>query len=349
MLNNKYSQNFLLLCFGLFFSLVTTEIILRIADFPTNKFLPWISDDRTGFRLAENMNQQMVRKEFNVNIRTNEKGFRDDKIEEKDSFRILLLGDSFTMGYGAERDELFADLLEDNLGVDILNVGCGGFELIHQVRWFKNYAKQYDPDLVIYALYLGNDLSRNMRWKELADGNLDASHFLRRKKTWFKVIELARFLVYKFKARELDQSEWRPPEDYLRMSEINPSEETKQNYKIAKELLHELSEEVTRAGHEFFVFTFPYKTAVDTLAHERFSKEIDNFSELYDLNIPTKKMESFLNEKGIRNHSLTEAMHSHYEKNKANPLFFEYDGHFTPLGHSFVAKQLAPIIKPLLD
>ena len=132
------------------------------------------------------------------------------------------------------------------------------------------------------------------------------------------------------------------------MSEINPSEETQKHYKVVKDLLQDLAESVDRAGSDFFVFTFPYKTAVDAFAQERLSKKTKNFTATYDLSNPTKIVQSFLNEKNINNYSFTEEMRAYTKQNADDPLYFYLDGHFTPRGHIFVANKLATILKPLI-
>lgn len=330
--------------------LLLCEGILQLVDYPARNFSPWISDKTTGFRSAPNIRQRMITTEFDVEIRTNEYGFRDDAIGKKNGFRILVLGDSFTFGYGVERNFLFADLLEHKLQEEIINAGVGGFEIIHQLKWFRTAGKSFDADLVIYALYLGNDLSRNSDWQEGHDGSLvnPKKQYPVRTKKPIKMIQLSRNAIYRIKYNVIQKKEWMPYSDYLMMTQKQLSHQGKMKYSLAKKLLGDLHVEVTKSGAEFFVFMLPYKTIVDPDAQKEFQATIPNFKELYDLERPAKEMEEFLKNSNIAYFDFVPAMKKYYVAQSNRPLFYYSDGHLTPKGHAFVARQLEPIISSLV-
>lgn len=335
---------------SLLIALLLAEGILQVVDYPDDGFHPWVYDEKTGFRLAPHLNQSMISSEFDVKIQTNEYGFRDDKIGEKNGVRILLLGDSFTFGYGVSRDFLFADILEHQLKAEIVNASVGGFEIIHQVKWFQTEGKHFDADLVVFGLYLGNDLSRNDNWNENQDGNLynpKIKYPLRNRS--IKIINLFRNIIYQNQYEAMQQKEWVPFPDYLTMTRHNLSEAARKKYSYSKKLLDELYADITKSGADFFVCMFPYKTVVDQRAGKRFQATLPDSHNSYDLERPSKEIESFLQDRGISYLNTIPAMKNYY-KDQSNPsLFYHSDGHFTPEGHAFIAKQLGPILSSIIE
>jgi len=105
--------------------------------------------------------------EAGVHYRINDLGFRGrDYAREKpdDVFRILLLGDSVTYGWGVEREERFSDLVERELDerdpdrrFEILNIAVPGYETTHQLYSWQKLGKTLDPDLVV-VIFNQNDV-----------------------------------------------------------------------------------------------------------------------------------------------------------------------------------------------
>ena len=289
----------------------------------------------------------MTRKEYDIEIRTNSFGLRDDKIQLKNSGpRILILGDSFTFGFGVERDNIYVDLLERKLGVDVINAGVGGYDIIHQLEWFRHVGKKFEPDLVVYALYLGNDLSRNTEWKIGPHGGLIDT----RKKnvgggeSTLKIVEILGTLTYRINYNIWARKEWVPFSDYLSMAQETLPEDAKKNYVLSKRLLGELNDEVVDSGAMFFVFMFPYKTVVDPRAKQRLMDGTPNFERLYDLDRPENEMERYFRSSDIPFYDIIPEMKKYYDTESNEPLFYHYDGHFTKEGHAFVAAWLEPIL-----
>jgi len=106
-----------------------------------------------------------------VQVKINSKGLRDDELsyEKKNGeYRILLLGDSITFGFGAKRGEIFADILENyfNRGdsllgkidiVRVINGGVGNYNSEQELAFLFTEGIRYGPDEVILCFYI-NDL-----------------------------------------------------------------------------------------------------------------------------------------------------------------------------------------------
>ncbi|UCE86264.1 MAG: SGNH/GDSL hydrolase family protein [Deltaproteobacteria bacterium] len=100
-------------------------------------------------------------------FRTNRDGFRGPEYPyqaDPDVFRILVLGDSFTMGSGVEEWEAYPARLESLLNADagparfeVLNFGTSGMNLRASVRRLVQFGLAYRPALVVYGFTV-NDI-----------------------------------------------------------------------------------------------------------------------------------------------------------------------------------------------
>ncbi|MDP2598803.1 MAG: hypothetical protein Q8P49_03160 [Candidatus Liptonbacteria bacterium] len=111
--------------------------------------------------------------EFSVNIKTTAQGFRDAKIYQvpkpANTFRILMLGDSFTFGHGVEMEQTFSKVLEKSLNekydgagksFEVINAGyASGFTWDEHYLFLKERGLRYQPDLVVVNAWAGNDLT----------------------------------------------------------------------------------------------------------------------------------------------------------------------------------------------
>jgi len=76
--------------------------------------------------------------------------------------RILVLGDSFTWGYGVSDEEVFTEVLERRLqsqgrNWQVINTGVSGWGTGQQYLFLKSEGLRYQPDVVVLAFYLIND------------------------------------------------------------------------------------------------------------------------------------------------------------------------------------------------
>ncbi|MDH3598158.1 MAG: SGNH/GDSL hydrolase family protein [Candidatus Tectomicrobia bacterium] len=338
-------------CVAVFVALGCCELALQLLNIPPDTFSPWIASETTGYRMAPHLSQRMIRSEYNVLVETNRRGLRDDDLQAKQGTRILLLGDSFAFGYGCERGDTFAALLETRLGVEIINAAVGGYEIIHQVRWYQQEAADYGADLVVYALYLGNDLSRNHQWKSAEDGRLISlqSNFPLRPKRHLKLQLMIDNLRYRLKLREGDVKEWTPYPDYLDMCRQEGGKFQREQYASVESLLGDLNRHVQNHGAKLFVIVIPYKTMVDPQAQARFKAQIESFDATYDLHRSAREIERILEKHQIPFTNLIEPLKKYYDDPRVQPLYFFSDGHFNAAGHEFVTDQLLPILQELIQ
>lgn len=325
--------------------LATAEAVLRLADYPPAVFSPWIRSEHLGFRLAPSLHTRMTGPEYDVAVDTNSLGFRDDEIGPKKATRVLLLGDSFAMGYGVERGALFADLLERDLGIDVVNAATGGYEIVHQIQVLEEYGKSLAPDLVVYALYLGNDLAWNDQWKREDDGTLHSlvRQYPVRQPREIKLMRLLRNTIYGVRSREKD-AEWLPYEGYLGLCERNLGDEARKDYDDATALLGELARKVRELGVPLLVVFVPYRSMVEPEARVALAAKVPDLAVRYDLTLPRHEMDGRLAGLGIDHADATPFLADWHERERAG-LFFPVDGHLTVEGHRAMAAFLEPLLR----
>jgi hypothetical protein len=111
--------------------------------------------------------------EYDIEIRTNSRGFRDREHrlrKPKEVRRIAVIGDSFVWGSGVQASETFPRRLEQALNgdsaggrsaspsIEVLSFGVSGTGPVHYLKLYRGAVRPYRPDLVIVSVYVGNDL-----------------------------------------------------------------------------------------------------------------------------------------------------------------------------------------------
>ena len=328
-------------------ALLVVEGLLRLCDWPPEDPV-WRPCHETAFAFAPNLDYRHMSAEYDVRFQTNRLGLRDDEVGPKQGPRILLLGDSFTCGYGVQRAETFADLLETRLKTEVINAGVGGFEIIHQLHYYRSQGRLLQPDLVIYALYLNNDLTNNRLWRATADGGLERSDgrpALETQGLWKLYCLLKRPVLVRRLAHALPHAaapEARPGRQYLALCTDPPSAEAADDYRTSLELLQQLRDEVVASGAKFLVVSFPLRAVVEEADPEHYRPADGETT--YDLLRPAREMTARLAAAGIEHLPLTEPLRADRQR-LGTPLYFRADGHFNPTGHRCVADHLGPFLE----
>jgi lysophospholipase L1-like esterase len=112
-----------------------------------------------------------------VPVESNSLGLRDREFspsKEPGVYRILVLGDSMTFGWGTRAEDTYAKRLEgmlnetaahsDRRRFEVINAGVGNYNTAQEVAYFKERGMRLDPDMVILGFYL-NDAEPTPRAK----------------------------------------------------------------------------------------------------------------------------------------------------------------------------------------
>ena len=80
----------------------------------------------------------------------------------EDRYRILCLGDSFTMGYGVGDEDTFPSLLaQEHPAVDTINMGLGGYGLDQCYMSYRRDGTKFDVDVLLFAFIIGDFFRMN--------------------------------------------------------------------------------------------------------------------------------------------------------------------------------------------
>jgi lysophospholipase L1-like esterase len=92
-----------------------------------------------------------------VDVAINSKGLRDREFSYErtpGTLRILMLGDSFTEGWGVALADTFSKRLEQlyaarGVKAEVINAGVGNYGTVMEVNYFLDEGRKYDPDIVV--------------------------------------------------------------------------------------------------------------------------------------------------------------------------------------------------------
>jgi lysophospholipase L1-like esterase len=110
-------------------------------------------DPLIGHRHGANRKARLMR----VMVETNSQGLRDREYSfEKPAgvLRIVMLGDSFTEGWGVAEQDTFSNRVEHlyaehGIKAEVINTGVGNWNTIQEVEFFLTDAYRYHPDIIV--------------------------------------------------------------------------------------------------------------------------------------------------------------------------------------------------------
>src|SRR5262249_34118512 len=139
-----------------------------------------IPDRRFGWVLKPSVSYVYRLPEESVLVSYNRDGWRDvphTNDKPKDVLRVLVLGDSFMEAYSVRFEDSLPARLEHltktaRRHVEVVNMGVGGYGTLQEYLVFDLLGRAYRPDVVVLAMFLGNDLAENSRVLMMGDDDL---------------------------------------------------------------------------------------------------------------------------------------------------------------------------------
>jgi lysophospholipase L1-like esterase len=119
-----------------------------------------VSDDPLiGHEHAPNRQARLM----GVDFRTNAHGLRDREVSYERTpgkLRIVMVGDSLTVGWGVEVESTFSKRIERLYAAagiaEVINLGVGNYNTVQEVQAFLTKGRRYRPDVVVLS-YFVND------------------------------------------------------------------------------------------------------------------------------------------------------------------------------------------------
>ncbi|MFT7076053.1 MAG: hypothetical protein ACJA0P_002067, partial [Planctomycetota bacterium] len=268
----------LIVSLGLAFGVA--EIGLRLLGFAP----PAINtefDPALGWRKQANSTIHRKSGEYDVTIKTDALGLRDDftstevPAKPEGTTRMLFLGDSFTLGYTVEREDLFVDILEkawleEGRKVEIINAGTQAYSTDQSLVWFGQNAAKFQPDVVVLFPY-ENDIWWNTQAEYLGEEKplfdekinlISGDLTVRRPRSWFASTAVGNLFRKSPKMPRI-QVEGVGPLLVERTSRlIAPPEETLEAEKRTQDLVRRLADLVSASGARFVICPIPSRETV---------------------------------------------------------------------------------------
>jgi lysophospholipase L1-like esterase len=165
--------------FSILFALALLEGAVRILHLGSGGF--WEPYSLYGWRNIPNAKGwESCYGECQVYVEINSQGLRDNDIpyeKPPGTQRVFLLGDSITAAMQVPLDETFGKIseqaLNEHAGEDtwqVINGGVNGFGTDNELLFYRLEAKKYQPDVVVLAIYLANDVYNNSYELEVSLG-----------------------------------------------------------------------------------------------------------------------------------------------------------------------------------
>jgi lysophospholipase L1-like esterase len=131
----------------------------------------YIPDSAAGYVMRPNVCVRLRTDEYDEVLRTNSRGLVGPDVSPAKApgeFRIDVLGDSCAVGGQVPYGQTFPSVLERDLqargytDVRVVNAGVGGYSTFNEAGLPRENLDWLQPDLVIVAAFVGNDLAENV-------------------------------------------------------------------------------------------------------------------------------------------------------------------------------------------
>lgn len=137
-------------------------------------------DDHRPFALRENFEYEVRTPDFDMHIRTNDFGLRENQPIAQlldHEFRILSMGDSHTFGYGVNYGERYSDLFNGilhNQAIAFTSGYANGFSPVDYAGYLNAFYSYLLPDIVVLGFFPENDVVNDVVTRQIArDSNGD--------------------------------------------------------------------------------------------------------------------------------------------------------------------------------
>lgn len=352
---------------GLLVSLVLLEAGVRLLGLSSGlKFIP---DPYVGWvhRASHTYTSRMEGR--TIEIKINSRGLRDHEYayeKPENTFRILVLGDSFTEAFQVHMDDSFPKLIENRLNnesageVQVINAGASGYGTDNELLFYRHEGLKYEPDIVLLALYIGNDIRNN--WYKLENQDAGGTQkpyfvpegdglairefpFFRQESLFSRVkmflnihVRLYSFLrETKNNLRHRDSLEKAGMPIDFNLFKESYSSEWDNAWKVTKALLLKLNTEVKQKNARLYVVLIPSQMQVHKNIWEEQKIQFEKMQNtVWDMDKPNRILDDFL----ARNDIAYIDLLPDYRKFSARigkELYLRSDGHWNEAGHKLAA------------
>ncbi|HAJ79849.1 MAG TPA: hypothetical protein DCO75_08760 [Fibrobacteres bacterium] len=310
----------------------------------------------------------------------NSHGLRDKEhsySKPDNTFRIVILGDSFTEALQVDIDSAYHQHLSRLLNLtntkkyEIIAMGRSGMGTLEELLWYQREGRKYHPDIVVCAFYIGNDFRDNSRRLSNVhkrtilkpflnqDGSIDNSFIKTReyrfRKTITPILRFSRFFTFIMRKIELIQQSKKKqnsiPEFPLDLYILKKNYDIvwQQALETTAQILRTFNTEVQKDSAKFIVIGIPdsYQINGATPLSQYSSSPID-----IDLNKPDSVLSDIATVNGFQYIPLFDCFKTAFEKTGIYYYGFGKmlgTGHWNEHGHALAAQCIDNALQKILN
>jgi hypothetical protein len=303
-----------------------------------------------------------------IRLRFNNVGFRgpDHPFEKPAGVRrVALMGDSMIASLSVDEEDTLVSLLGSRLNEaasdakwEVLNFGVSGSSPAQQIVLYRELVSHYEPDVVLSAFFVGNDLADNcnrlshnpriyfdfdedgnFRQLSFSAGRSLASQFLDR---------YSRFYVWQKRATARMRTKVRRAVRRVNPGQLiycrNEPEDVAHAWRISQAAARTLRREVEGRGARFAVVMLPSPEQVYDDYFQKVAEVEADLTDSFDRDYPDRRMGELCRAAGVPFLSMTAdfraAAPSATTDAKEEWLFHKAVGHFNERGNQIAANAV---------
>jgi lysophospholipase L1-like esterase len=311
-----------------------------------------------GYRLKPNARVRFATSEFDTAIDINSAGVRDDEEigpKAADERRVVILGDSLVLSVQVGFEQTFGELLEerlnrrsDGLRYRVINAGVQGYGPVEELLFFRSNVSALEPDLVLMALFVGNDAEEAVRSAAklgtgtpgVAAAAESLSTRLRRLVRRSMVLQVLRLRVVTATGRF--GGAVAPPEPPLQSYAVNPAPRIAEGIEVTRRCVDGVASTAQTVGARTAVVLMPARFQVDDADYGRLKEEVRQAGGELARDAATRRFDDALATLPLPRLDVLTALR---QALPGPDLFFQETVHLTPRGHEVVAAALDRFIE----
>ena len=312
-----------------------------------------------GYRLKPGARTRFETVEFAAQIDINSSGVRDSEElgpKPPGEQRIVILGDSLVLAVQVDFHQTFGELLEQRLNASappgrryrVINAGVQGYGPVEELLFFRTIARDFEPDLVVTTLFVGNDAEEAVNSERRLNGDTrpvaaalrdDVMTRLRRLVRRSMVLQVLRLRVMAATNRLVPKGA--PPEAPLQSYAAGPAApRIDRGLDITRRAVAGIAAEAAAVGARTAVAFMPARFQVDDGDYGRLKAAVAQAGGELDRDGANRRFEQALSSLAVPRIDLLPSMRA-----AGGALFYQQTVHLTPHGHEVVARALEGFLK----
>ena len=170
----KVFPNILLAIGGVLVAFILLEMGARLLPSPFDgpENTADVCSDQLGWRGKPYFKTTVATGDYVHDLALNSAGMHDEehqRTKPANTFRILMLGDSFIRAHQVKEAETSHQVLENRLNgggalphFEVINAGVDGWGTGQELLYYRSEGRFYQPDLVILMFFMDNDIKDNL-------------------------------------------------------------------------------------------------------------------------------------------------------------------------------------------